>query len=170
MHNYRKKVKLAASAKTGEPIYNGSIDHAEILTESLFANAQKDICILSGGLNPRVFGTDDVVEQARLFLANPEHTVRVLVEETSVADRDGHPFYDEFWGGKERPNIEFLQVPQHIKDIYEFHVIVADGDSYRFEKDKCEPVAIAAFGDKRGGENLQSAFEALWATGMPLAN
>ena len=163
---YRERVRSAAEAKTGEPVYNGSLAHAAVLAETMFGYAQNEILILSGELNPRVYGRADVVEQARLFLADPEHKVRVLVETPDSLHSENHPLMTVL-GDKE--NAEVRAVPRDLQEKYEFHFMVMDGDSYRFEKDKREPIAIAAFGDEIGGANIKGIFDTLWSKSCPLA-
>ena len=169
MNDYRKKVKLAAAAFTGKTIYNGSIEHAEILAQELFHVAENEVCVLSNELNPRVFGSDDVVEQVKLFLAKPDRKLRVLVEQTSEPIRFGHPFYDEFFDKAIR-NAEFREVPKEIQGSYKFNLIVSDSSSYRFEGDRDRHEAVAAFGEKSGAKNLQKVFETLWGRSNPLVN
>jgi hypothetical protein len=157
--DFKKKVQAAAKARNGEPLYNSSLEHAAILTEAMFQYANDEVCILSGELNARVYGRGEVVEQAKLFLADPDHSLRVLVESSSEADREDHPFYEEFL---DHDNAKFRQVPPKLREKYIFHLMVMDGDSYRFEEDKGLPSAVAAFGDTSGGENLGRIFETLW--------
>lgn len=163
---YRERVKCAAEARNGEPVYNGSIDHASVLAEAMFAHAQREVCILSGELNARVYGRAGVVEQANLFLADPEHQTQILVENPEALDWENHPLLKAL---SDNNNVAFRAVPEEIQERYKFHFIVMDGDSYRFEKSKAEPVAIAAFGDTKGGENMKDIFSTLWNVSTPIA-
>lgn len=169
MEKYKAKVRRAAAEMTGELIFNNSMEHAAVLAERLFASAQDTVCILSGELNARVFGSEEVVEQARLFLAEPSHTLRVLVEDSSKEIREGNPFFEEFFNNP-KSNVEFGMVPEDDQDRYDFHMIVADEKCYRFEKNKREPVAVAAFGETAGAETLQAAFDQIWETKTALRN
>ncbi|MBW8320464.1 MAG: hypothetical protein K0M49_15370 [Arenimonas sp.] len=163
---YRERVKNAAEARKGEPLYNGSLDHAAVLAEAMFQHAQKEVCILSGELNARVYGRADVVEQANLFLADPDHTAKILVESESALDWENHPLLKAI---SDNGNAEVKVVPENVRGLYNFHFIVMDSDSYRFEKDRGEPVAIAAFGDKKGGENMRNIFSTLWNSSKSVA-
>lgn len=163
---YRERVKSAAEARNGEPVYNGSIEHAAVLAEAMFAHAQKEVCILSGELNARVYGREDVVEQANLFLADPEHTAKILVEDGTSLDWDNHPLLRAV---NDNLNVEVKEVPTALQARYKFHFIVMDSDSYRFEQDKSQPVAIAAFGDVKGGANMRKIFTTLWDASTPVA-
>lgn len=166
IEKYREQVKIAAEARNGEPVYNGSLEHAAVLAEAMFAHAQKEVCILSGELNARVYGREKVVEQANLFLADPEHKARILVEDQTSLDWINHPLLKAL---EDNDNVEVREVPHFLKDRYKFHLIVMDGDSYRYEPDKNEPMAIAAFGDAKGGENMQNIFSILWNESKPVA-
>lgn len=158
MEAYRERVEKLARKRNGEPIYNGSYDHAAIIVENMFAQARNSVCILSGRLNARVYGPTEVVEQAGLFLADPKHTARILVEDGSALSLE-HPFLSRFWDNE---NVQIRAVSEKDRALYDFHFLVMDSDSYRFEKDKTVPAAVAAFGDSQGAANLEKVFEVLW--------
>ena len=159
MKYYRSKVRAAALKRDGTPLYNGSLDHAAVLAEEMFASANSSVCIFSGSLNARVYGTSDLVEKARQFLSDTSHKVRVLLEEPSKVDADDHLFVREFVGNDD---VSFKSLPLGMKGAVDYHFIVMDSDSYRFEGDKAEPTAIAAFGDEAGGRRLTEIFDTLW--------
>lgn len=157
---YREFVRSLASKRDGEPIYNASVMHASIVIESLFANAERRVDVLSGILNARVYGRESVIEEAKLFLAlSAKNKLRIILEQDSPEDRTIHPF---FKASASMPNIELRVAPQKVQDTYGFHFVLVDNDSYRFESDKSKPSAIAAFGHKEGAENLNEIYEYLW--------
>ena len=166
LEDYRERVESLARERDGRPVFNGSLDHAEIIVETMFSHARNHVSILTGKLNARVYGTDEVREQARLFLADADHSVHVLMEDSDPADIKDHPFIEEF---SKYTNVTFKVVPKDVQDIYDFHFLVMDDDSYRFESDKKSPTAIAAFGEKEGATNICNIFNQLWETGEPLA-
>ena len=157
LDSYRARVELLARNRAGDPIYNGSTEHAVIVVEAMFAHARKRMRILSGKLNARVYSPDEVIGQARLFLADPSHQVQILLEDDSALK--DNPFYEEF---SDQENVKFKKVPEDFQVLYDFHVLVMDDDSYRFESDKTEHAAIAAFGDKDGAMNLGGMYDYLW--------
>jgi hypothetical protein len=159
MEKYRKQVKDAALRRDGEPIYNSSLDHAAVLTEALFEHANSEVCILSGRMNALVYGSAGVIEKAKLFLSDTEHKIRVLVEDPEAIDRQDHPFFKEFFG---HHDVSFRALDRSLGELMPYHFLAMDGDSYRFERDKSLPNAIAAFGDSKGGENLTAIFNELW--------
>lgn len=159
LETYRERVKKLARERKGEPIYNGSVDHAAIIVESMFAEAKSYVHILSEGLNPRVYGPDDVVEQAKLCLAEPNRTMKILIEINDLDRLKTHPYFDELADSK---NLEVRFVPSELQARYDFHLLVMDGDSFRFEQDKSKHEAIAAFGDSKSAANLESLFQKIW--------
>lgn len=164
LDGYRERVQKLARQRIGEPIFNGSLEHAAIIVENMFAHASSQICILSGKMNARVYGPDEVLEQARLFLAEASHSVRILLEDANPDDAKDHPFLEEFADYK---NVEVRSVPDEFQELYECHLLVMDEDCYRFEKDKHKHSAIAAFGDTKGSKNLQKVFNSLWGLSEP---
>ncbi len=158
--SYRQLVKKLATERDGTPVYNGSLDHAAIIVENMFANAQSYIGILTGKLNPRVYGVEEVVEQARLFLAEPNHKLEILLEDKGAAVTRDHPFYAAFL---DFSNVSIRTVPPEMSTLFDFHLLVMDNDSYRFESDKRQSAAVADFGDVTGGKNLRDIFDQLWS-------
>ncbi len=159
MEKYRRQVKDAALRRLGEPLYNSSLEHATVLTEALFEHASKEVCILSGRLNALVYGASPVIEKAKLFLSDRDRKVRVIIEEPGAIDPVDHPFFTSF---HKHHDVEIRALDPSLSDILPYHFMVMDGDSYRFERDKKSPHAIAAFGDSAGGKNLSGVFNELW--------
>ena len=69
MIGYVEKVRRAAISRNGEPLYNGSVDHAAVLAEAMFTHAEKSVDILTGELNARVYGGAAVVDRVKEFLS-----------------------------------------------------------------------------------------------------
>ena len=132
----------------------------------MFSEANKSVCILSHELNARVYGREEIIEQAKLFLAEPTHSALILVENSSEQKRDGHPFFEELG---EYENIQWRILPKPASDHLDFHMLVMDDDSYRFEADKSTPNAIAAFGDREVACHLKGLFEEMWEQSEPLS-
>lgn len=159
MQNYRKKVRQAAILRDGEPLYNGSLDHAAILTEAMFEHAKDKVCIFSGSLNAHVYADKDVLDKIPLFLSESDHKIQIILENPKSIDEKDHPFILQY---KDHDDVEFRELPKEVSDKVTYHFTVMDDDSYRFEEDKNTPSAIAAFGDKVGGKNLSEVFHSLW--------
>ncbi len=157
---YRETVRSLASLRDGQPIYNASVDHASVVVENLLANAKQRVDVLSGFLNARVYGRERVVEEARLFLSSKaSNRIRVILEQDFPEDRKIHPF---FQACSRLPGVELRIAPEDVQNQYDFHFVLVDDDSYRFEQDKTKAAAVAAFGDKEGAENLDGIYEYLW--------
>ncbi len=162
MEEYIERVMRAAAERKGEPVFNGSIDHARVIATAMFKHARKSVDIFSCDLNARVYGPDSVLDEAELFLAKKDHKVRILLEKFSDGSDNQHPFFKRFSG---YPNIETKVLDRGLADTINFHLMVADDDCYRFEQDKHNVAAIASWGDAKGGTNLKRLFDALWETG-----
>lgn len=160
MDDYREKVERLARERTGEPFYNSSIDHAGVIIEKMFRHATREVCIVTSRLNGRVFGGDEVVREARGFLSNADHRVRILMEDDGSSLSEGHPFVEEL---RQHPKgYQIKQMGETVANELSFHFTVADEDCYRFEQDKSKWEAIAVFGDTRGAERMRSVFETIW--------
>lgn len=164
--SYRELVQKLARERTGEPVFNTSLDHAGVLIEAMFQHARGSVNILTGKLNARVYGREEVVQQARLFLADPGHEVRILIEDASEEALREHPFFEAF---SDNSNLHVKLVNRDLAPGYKFHFTVMDGDSYRFERDKESPAAVAAFGDTEGATSMSTFFDALWSVSESIA-
>ena len=165
MNEYSQLVRTLALKRDGQPLYNASIDHASVVVENLFKSARRKIDILSGDLNPRVYGRNEVTQEAMLFLiSNPEHRIRILLEKDLAEARKLHPFFKMFSGFT---NVELRIAPSALQKMYTFHFVVVDEDCYRFESNKELPAATAAFGDLEGAGNLSGIYDRLWNASAP---
>lgn len=166
LDEYRNHVESIASRRDGEPIYNASVRHASIVIENLFAEAKRRVDVLSGFLNARVYGRQMVVEEARLFLASSANNrLRIILERDSPEDREIHPFFQVC---SRFSRVELRIASPSVQSLYDFHFVVMDDDSYRFESDKTKAAAIAAFGHKEGAENLGGIYNYLWDQCSPV--
>ena len=163
---YRKKVSAAANARIGEPIYNDRIDHAVIILTNIFSHAHNSVRILTGRLNKDAYGRSEVVSDALRFLAYSEHKIYILFEDQDlVEEQNQHPFLTAVLPFDQ---IQIRRVPDDWQAFYDFHFILADDDSYRFEHDKNQFGAVAAFGDRPGGKNLERIFRQIWESSTPI--
>lgn len=123
--------------------------------------------ILTGKLNPRVYGRDDVIMQAKLFLASDAgNRMRIILEENKPENRKLHPLLQ---GLSSYEGFSVRYAPSSLQDSYGFHFVAADNDCYRFKRDKTESSAIAAFGDIERGPILTEFFEKTWNQCLPLS-
>ena len=158
---YRQHVRALAMRRDGQPVFNATVEHASIVIESLLSNARRSVDILTGTLNPRVYGRDPVIKEAQLFLlTSPQNRIRIIMEEDWPKGRMMHPLFVAL---KPFENVDVKLATEDVQKRYGFHFTVTDNDNYRFEDDKKRPAAIACFGHPEGGKNLRTAFNTLWA-------
>ena len=157
--DYRTRVRKAATHRDGEPFVNTSLDHAAIVVEHMFPDAGWRVDILSKNLNPEVYGRKAVIRQATRFLDNPNREIRVLLEEDDQKTRANNPFLSECGRFK---NLRLGSVPKSVQKRYDFHFLVTDRDSYRFEPDKTNAGAVVAFGNPRNAAHLADIFNTIW--------
>lgn len=158
--DYKVKVLKSIAVKDGKAIYNGSVEHASVLTECAFLTANKKINILTNQLDGEAYNRPDLISAAASYLNDKDHKLKVLIEDGNAVAEESHGFYSTF---KHYDNVEFRIVPEEIIEQYSYNFYVMDGDSYRFEEDRTRPEAVASFGgDTEAAENLNDIFNAIW--------
>ena len=163
---YREKVEALANERQGEPLYNDSMEHAAIVLQSLLSRAERSIKLLTGELNRDTYGRQAIVKQVQRFLADKAHSVQILYENEALvnAPAEEHPFLRAVKGYSQ---VELRHVPRWLQSSYDFHFLLIDDDSYRFEPNTARFAAVAAFGDEAAGQNLRDLFSKLWQTAGP---
>lgn len=157
---YRDRVNTIAWNRSGNSIYNGTLSQAVAVVEALLTNARKDLMILTRDLNTRIFGRDDIVMHAKLFLASDAgNRLRIMMEVDKPQNRRLHPLLQ---GLAEYEGFSLRHVPDDLQSSYGFHFVAADDDCYNFGRDKSKPFAIATFGDKESASGLTKFFDEAW--------
>ena len=105
------------------------------------------------------------MEQASLFLGDKDRTVEVLVEETDGRLLADHPFIKANKEALERGNLTVRRLKPEFAEGVAFNFSVMDDNGYRFEADKGQPVASAAFGSEPFVGRLRSIYDVLWKQG-----
>ena len=157
--DYLDRVDAAARRRNGQPFLNESLGHATVIVERVVADAYRSVSILSRNLEPRVYGRNQTLDTTASFLAESPRSLRILLEDTDPKSHAENPFLNKF---KNHPKVELRHIPEELQKKYEFHFLVADGESYRFEPDKSKSAAIVAFGDTEGAANLENIFNRIW--------
>lgn len=157
--DYVRRVDELARLCDGTPFFNASLGHAAVIVERMMADACKSVSILSGSLEPRVYGESRVLRKSMRFLSNPHCKMRIILEGNYPDVLRDNAFLERF-EHHERVSLKFM--PERIQSRYKFHFLVADGESYRIEADKSKSSAIVAFGHKEGALNLERVFGNLW--------
>lgn len=164
IEDYLLRVRRAAHIRNGAPISNSSADHTAVVISTFFSVADKTVKILSGDLNSRVYGRQEILNETRKFLGGKVRgeqgrvEMKVLVE-CDISSLAGNPFYDLIMQYK---NVQIRSVPTEIQSHYNFHLMTMDGNSYRYEENRERHEAIAAFGDPENTRHLDKLFDELW--------
>jgi len=163
--DYNAHIDRLARQMDGSTVLNGSAEHAAVINERMFNYAQSTMDIVTRQLDPRVYGTEDLVSSAKLFLGMPERRLRIAVENAPVWE--DHPLVSEL---VDYENFEIRTVGKPYHETVNVNFTLMDGSSYRFERDKTKAVAIACFGDK--GEfpgQLSGLFDQIWNIAEPMS-
>lgn len=157
MKEYREKVRRLARERTGEAFFNASEDHAAIIVENMFRSAQHEVCIFTQHLAPRIYGREQAVEWAKIFLSDDKaHSLRVVVREGNLGLLENNPLF-----GATKNVIKLRAIDNEFHDRITQRFMVADEDCYRFEPDSTKCEAVAAFGSTEAVK-LKVNFEKIW--------
>ena len=165
---YRANVEALADRRMGEPVYNDSIEHAAIILQNILSHARSSVKILTGELNRDAYARRAIVEEAKRFVEDGSHTLQILFENEKLDPNEmeyQHPFLQAI---ADNDRVQLRHVPRNLQATYDFHFVLMDSDGYRFEPDKAKFGAVAAFGDRTGGENLEKLFTILWGKSKPV--
>jgi hypothetical protein len=157
--DYAELIQSSIAKRDGTPIPNGTIEHATMLIEAMLRNGKNSVRILTGELNARLYGTEQIILAARQFLSDFNRKLEIVVEGKSE-DKELilNPLIIAI---KSSPNLNIWRLKPERRDQLKSHFSLMDDDSYRYEPNKEEPSAIAAFGDKPFTETLLKVFEGL---------
>ena len=160
--SYRRLIERLARERAGETVLNGSFSHASIINECMFASAGDSLDVLACNFNKEIFGTESFIRAFKKCAEN-RVKVRILFENAKISELPHHPLFEHF---KSHPNIEMKVLPQDIADTITCNYTIMDKDSYRFERDKNKPIAVATFGDVEGfSDELCAHFKTVWSYG-----
>lgn len=168
---YLDKVKLLARQRNGSIFFNDSLEYAASVVEHILAGARWSVSILTGNLNPQVYGSRIVLEKAQQFLQVSGRTagrIRIIMED--ISKYTDNPFLIKlgFFQRQEISPIEVRTVSSDVRDRYGFHLLMTDNDSYRFEPDKSNLEAVVSFGDNDGAIHLGNVFNRIWNLAAPV--
>ena len=159
--NYRRKIDRAISERTGEIILNGSHAHAAIIIERMFASAKKKMRILSLDFDPRIFGVEETVEQAQLFLGLSDRNAQILIEDKTKIIPRSHPFLNTLL---KNSNLQFKLLRGDLREIVDLNFALMDDCGLRYEGD--ESGSSSAFARFQESDplvtRLSKLFDNLW--------
>jgi hypothetical protein len=172
---YREKVREAILRRDGVPLLNGDVDHASIVVQEVLSNAKNRVRILSHRLDPDCYAKEAVRNAAAFFLADPDHSLEVLIEAYLWDDNnnfqwDKHPLISDL-KKCDNKQVQVRLVPKDWSDGYNFNFMLLDDYGYRFESDRARAAAVVAFLPNNGEKtvkHLGGIFEQLWDESKPL--
>ncbi len=154
---YREYVSRAADSN--ELILNRSSLHASVIVECIFVSSHKDVSILTGELNPEVYGREDVIKVVLEFLSRASDAqIAILAEKPLAPD---HPLIAALRTSNMLSRLDLRYVTPDLQKTYEYHFAVGDGSHFRFEASRESFEAVVHFGNQEAGERLKSEFSRL---------
>lgn len=168
----RAEEALKPDGQPSEVIFNRSPLHAAVLLKQLIWHARQDIRILSGYLNPSVYGRPDVVSIATDFMTRKHGRATILLDwhpdgcslDQRASFLETHPLLSAMRAAASSPEqLRVWSVPEPVAALYSFHFMVADRASFRFEQDRKKFDAVAQFGNPSLGDKFVQRFEEIWS-------
>lgn len=157
--------QVADAAKRGkngqsEIIYNRNIEHASILIAELIKGAQKSIKLLSGCANADVYDRKEVLSSLEMALKRSGISVEVILDQRVVGPPNNSTSFlkkiREFETNGGNAVIKNVSIPN---TEGEFHFLVVDGASYRYEPNYKKTEAFADFFGKENAQKLEDWFQ-----------
>src|SRR4051794_18311148 len=89
---FRELIRAESIEKSGRPIPSSTADQASIVLETFFSHGTQSVRIVTGRLNHKVYGTEDIIVEAKKFLVDPgRHLTIVFLEKTEPRFLKRHP-------------------------------------------------------------------------------
>ena len=161
--NFETHVKSLARNRDGEIFFNSGPEKAKVVIQTLFKVAQKRLDIYSGALDKEIY-SKELFQSLLDEKGISADQIRVILTKPDNADQELLSYLTE-------KNIEVREYPETGG-----HLIVADGDCYRFEHNHESKKAYFAFGavdtDESIIKKLKHAFNEMWrhGTAVPAGN
>ncbi|PIN28957.1 hypothetical protein [Prevotella intermedia] len=169
LKEYRKAVEHYARDKKDYLFHNGGNEHALIILENLFKNANYEICIAAQQLiNDEVVNTDVYIDSMREFLNREKTKLRIILAQKPDGNKlreKQHSFYRMLYNhpayAQNRIEIKAGKTFKTKKNGMEHTVDFCTGDSrmYRFEFCVDSRQAIANFNDEEATRGLNAEFD-----------
>lgn len=143
LHNYRAQIDSLINGRAQqESMLNGSEAHAAIIIERMFANAEREMRILTRRLDPTIYADEEVLAQVESFASDPETVTNIIVEDISPESLSVHRLVKL---ANALPNVHIHRLPTDLSNQIGFNYSVMDRAGYRFEDDKTKVNAIVRF-------------------------
>ncbi len=154
---YQQRIDQKARENSSELISNGTIEHARILIASIFSVANKKIEIFTGFLNPIIYNDKKIIDSAFNFLKKQNTKIEVVVQEN-----DHSLGLNEFVNEAKNNKQFVLKEANEIDKNEQYHFIVADSKSFRYEPDKAKNIGIGCFNKPAFAEKLNNRFQEIF--------
>jgi hypothetical protein len=167
---YVRKWAEDTSRSPSPPLFNRTPARAAIVFKWLIRSAQNSIKLLTGGMNPEVYGREDLIEALHLFLDKSQARVAILFDcrgtsRTGEIDRDyvaSHPALRAAVADPVfRSKLDVRIVLPQTAETYRYHFMVVDECSFRFEMDRASFEATAQFRNAEIARELSARFDDL---------
>lgn len=158
---YRFNVRRQAAKGASEKVITNGADQASVVIESLFDQAEREVCILTEDLVSSMYGTEEVIEAATKFVRFEQGIVRVIAERPRrVRYWQNNPLVraigsEEGFVLREMHNLPSVPI--------DFHFAVADRVHGRYEVDRAGVLGMGFFSNAPVAARLISVFEYLWS-------
>jgi len=161
MEAYRAEVASVFSSVAGASVFNGTLEHACVVTEEALRAAEGTVNILLRSAPSFQFDCNGAVEAVEDYLARPHAKLRVLHEEGFDPERS--PFARAVMQASPT-RVQVRHVPDAVQDRYAFNFLTVDGRAFRYQEERSLPVAVVAAGEKHvpTARRLDLIFEQLW--------
>ena len=160
LRDYARNLNAALKNKSGYTVFNRDAVHASIILYYAFLHAERQVLLLSNKLDPLIYSAPWLIDKIDRFLAK-SGKIHVLVE-TDVDE--SHPI--KHLATQHPENLIIKRVPDEVVKSYPYNFMVVDDRGYRFEHDRDEYSALAAFDENDQDhhglvEDLKDIFEDL---------
>lgn len=178
MDEYLSKIERLDLDDSPDFVNNSSTDHAIPLVARLIARGRKEICMVTGSLNPKIYADKLVIDALGVFLVGRSGKMRVLIQQGAEQVPDSEissgvgglveKLKSEF-GASALKNISIGRASDAVRTSVEHHFLVVDAKGFRFEPDNTKHEAVASFNQPTLGEKLAKVFEHYIEGSAPLA-
>lgn len=163
---FRRLIRAEALARAGKPIPSSTADQAAAIMETFFARAETSVRILTGGLNARIYGTNEVIVEAKKFLYNRQSSLSIIfLEPQNQRLLSRHPLLSSL---NEYDNVHLFETKREFAELVSFHFSVLDRHAYRFKNEIGSHSSVTSFGDVAFAGRLIDVFERLRDLSIPV--
>jgi hypothetical protein len=159
LSDFRELLKRESQRKTGRVISSSTPEQAAVVLEVFFATATSAVRIVTGGLNARVYGHENVIVEAKKFLADRSRSLQILFLNPMPPKL---PYIHPLIGALlQNDNLVVMQADDEVNKVMRLHFSVVDMTAFRLKKDTDAHASIVSFGDTTLSNSLVSIFSEL---------